>query len=45
MPGWATARRPTKANESYRVYVRLCPKCMYTPAIEKILKDYEIMKR
>lgn len=34
-----------QAYESYRQYVRLCPKCMYTPAIEKILADYEELQR
>ena len=34
-----------KAYQAYKKYVQFCPKCMYTPAIRKILKDYEELQQ
>jgi tetratricopeptide (TPR) repeat protein len=32
------------AYQSYKMYAKVCPDCMYTPAIKRILQDYEKLK-
>ncbi len=31
------------AYRAYKTYVQVCPKCMYTPSVKKILEDYETL--
>ncbi len=34
-----------QAYHQYKKYVKLCPKCMYTPAVRKFLADYEKLQK
>ena len=34
-----------QAYHQYKKYVKLCPKCMYTPAVRKFLADYENLQK
>lgn len=36
--------RRKAAYQSYKVYVKRCPRCMYAPTIKKIIADYESMQ-